>query len=93
MTLFTDKDSPDPRVTHMLTQWGQFLDHDITLTPEVDKPPLNDADIGCDTCDDSKVPDHCFNIKIPPNDTTFKKKGLKCLEFHRYVLKMSYLIN
>ena len=28
----TDADIPSPDVTHMVTQWGQFLDHDILMS-------------------------------------------------------------
>ena len=34
----SDKDVPSSIVTHMLTQFGQFLDHDIAATPEDEDP-------------------------------------------------------
>ena len=31
---YSDQDIPSSIATHMLTQFGQFLDHDIAATPE-----------------------------------------------------------
>lgn len=34
----SDQDIPSSIATHMLTQFGQFLDHDIAATPENGDP-------------------------------------------------------
>ena len=33
-TLFPDADVPDNRITLSVMQWGQFIDHDFSLTPQ-----------------------------------------------------------
>ncbi len=39
-----DRDMPNERFTHMVMQFGQFLDHDISLTP---KDGTNEVVIMC----------------------------------------------
>ncbi|XP_078684536.1 myeloperoxidase-like isoform X3 [Branchiostoma floridae x Branchiostoma belcheri] len=59
--------------THMVMQFGQFLDHDITLTPNFQEEGLH-----C-TCDSQD--ERCFNIDIPFDDPDFP--GRRCLPFAR----------
>ncbi len=57
-------------------QFGQFLDHDITLTPENDKLKCCDKDLG------NK---ECFPIEVPADDPNFSGKA-RCLNFARSVV-------
>ena len=83
-SFFTDnKGKDDNKVTHMLTQFGQFLDHDLTLTPE-------EEEHGC--CQDFSNTPSCFPIFIPINDPFYQSYGLKargvnqsCLDHSRSV--------
>ncbi|CAG7819060.1 unnamed protein product [Allacma fusca] len=67
--------SPDPSITNMVPQVGQFLDHDMTLTPESDhhccSPEVKDVD--------------CLPIQIFPNDPFYSKlrKPQLCMDFTR----------
>jgi len=54
-----DNDNPDRRFTHMVMQFGQFLDHDVTVTPK-------DETIDCCKIEDDDP--RCFVIPIPPRD-------------------------
>lgn len=65
--------------THMLMQWGQFLDHDISLSP-VNK--LRTGGIQC--CSRRSHPD-CFPIEIAPNDPVYGRENKRCLNFVRSV--------
>ncbi|GFO02050.1 chorion peroxidase [Plakobranchus ocellatus] len=59
-------------VTLMVMQWGQFLDHDVDLTPH--------ASLECCEEPDINRPE-CFNINIPPDDEFFR--GRRCMPFIR----------
>ena len=65
--------------THMLMQWGQFLDHDLDLTPS---SPSNIGYGNSMSCKDTCINQHpCFPIQIPPGDPRIHKQ--KCMEFTR----------
>ena len=63
----------------MVMQFGQFLDHDITLTPESEAH-------GC--CTDDAITGvfaaECFPINFPCNDPTFSNLG--CITYKAYKL-------
>ncbi len=63
-----DEDIPDPRgLTNFIWAWGQFLDHDLDLTPEGQEP----IDIQVPTGDPWLDPQGTGNVTIPMNDSEF----------------------
>ena len=76
-----DENKPDTRYTHMVMQFGQFLDHDLTLTPEQELHCCDDAVL---TEDEGNTQDlrFCFNIDVK-NDIFYKSLDVKCLPFTR----------
>ena len=72
------REDTDVKVTHMLTQWGQFLDHDITLTPE--------EEIQC--CSTEDVAAECFPIRIGGQDSFYSPRNETCLDFSGYVFML-----
>ena len=67
----------DESLTHILMQWGQFLDHDLTLGPEQED--------GCPErgCEFTKI---CEPILVPDRDPVFgieTKNKANCLPFSR----------
>ena len=75
----TDTVSSDNKDTHMVMQWGQFIDHDLTLTPQsVSHHIFNDGRRCNETCENSYP---CFPIPVPPGDSRVRSQS--CLGFHR----------
>ena len=73
VTFHPDVSVHSAAVTHMVTQLGQFLDHDITLTPEEEE---HDCCAQPDT-------DNCFPIALPLDDSFYSLHSQTCLEFTR----------
>nr|WOJ52300.1 peroxidase-like protein 3 [Halisarca dujardinii] len=72
-----DRDIDDPLHTHMMMQWGQFLDHDFALSPE----------FGEEDCPqpDCEFTERCIPILIPNRDPVFDSSESSCLFFPRSV--------
>ena len=58
--------TPDPRLTHMVMQWGQFLDHDIDHSLEAVSRETFGTGQTCGSSCEAAPP--CFPIPIPPED-------------------------
>ena len=65
--------------THLLMQFGQFLDHDLDLTP------AQEVEEGCEEC---TFTDICQPIRVPDSDPIFgigTRNDANCLPFQRSV--------
>ncbi|XP_040568625.2 LOW QUALITY PROTEIN: salivary peroxidase/catechol oxidase [Lepeophtheirus salmonis] len=72
--------------TMMVMQWGQFLDHDLTSTPQT--RGFNDSILQCCNGDganlrDSDLHPDCMPIDIPHDDYFYSSFGARCMEFVR----------
>ncbi|XP_050401580.1 peroxidase mlt-7 [Patella vulgata] len=66
----------DDIFTVWMMQWGQFIDHDITLTPTLK------SDVPC--CGGNPpTGGPCFPISVPANDPYFSQFNKTCLNFIR----------
>ena len=71
----TDDEIP---FTHILMQWGQFLDHDLDLAPEIE--------VECEGCE---LTPECAPIAVPDLDRSFgegTKNNANCLPVRRSVI-------
>nr|XP_023021293.1 peroxidasin [Leptinotarsa decemlineata] len=74
----TSKITPDPEITHMVMQWGQFLDHDLDhATPSVTSESWDGID--CKKSCDYAAP--CYPMDVPPNDPRVTNR--RCIDFIR----------
>ncbi|CAG7729964.1 unnamed protein product [Allacma fusca] len=80
-SLVPDVNQPDPRYSHLVMQFGQFIDHDLSHVPIFRLGDLS----GVDCCKDSSGYGHpaCFPIAIPPNDPYLEGE---CMNFVRSMI-------
>lgn len=70
--------NPTDYVTHMFMQWGQFLDHDISLSPLNSQGDNNQPPVCCPVEDDNHA--ECMPILLEEDDPFFSPFELNCLE-------------
>ncbi|XP_063837290.1 peroxidasin [Ostrinia nubilalis] len=74
----TTEISQDVEVSHMVMQWGQWLDHDLDhALPSVSSQTWDGVD--CKKTCDYAAP--CFPIDVPPNDPRISNR--RCIDFIR----------
>jgi peroxidase len=80
--LIKDKDHSSDKLSHMFMSWGQFLDHDLTMSPVFDDE--NGEELECDCNHTTK----CLPIMVKQDDPVFgdrtPHKG-ECLPLTRSV--------
>ena len=77
-TIVRDRIEDELPFTHILMQWGQFLDHDLDLGPELEEE--------CEGCEFTEV---CEPIFVPKDDQTFgvdTRQNGECLPFRRSIV-------
>ncbi|KAG5834782.1 hypothetical protein ANANG_G00265220 [Anguilla anguilla] len=79
--LTTTEVDNDQMFTHLLTIFGQWVDHDLTFTPTSPSIRSFNNGIDCDaTCEQANP---CFPIPIPRQDPRFNSNSQTCLPFFR----------
>ncbi|XP_077991438.1 peroxidasin homolog [Glandiceps talaboti] len=66
------------KITDLVSLWGQFLDHDMDLTPQSPSSMSFRSGVRCNESCANDPP--CFPIPIPNND---ERIGERCMEFTR----------
>ena len=78
--LHADIVQPSENLTHMLMQFGQFLDHDLDLAPSSPSDIVFSSDgfVSCDDICSNDAP--CFPIPVPEDDPRIHRA---CIPFTR----------
>ncbi|XP_034944630.1 chorion peroxidase-like [Chelonus insularis] len=86
-TIHRDKDIPLASLTHMLMQWGQFIDHDMIATAQSKgfqgSFPQCCRNSGTEFQRPELMHPDCLPIPVSPDDEFFKQFRVRCLEFVR----------
>jgi len=83
----TDDGFHDHAVTILLVAWGQFIDHDITLSAET-KDHATGKTPKC--CDGGTPHENCLPIEIPANDHFYSQYKQRCMNFVRSQAGLRY---
>ncbi|XP_069091955.1 peroxidasin homolog [Pleurodeles waltl] len=76
----TETITPDEQFTHMLMQWGQFLDHDLDSTVvALSEARFSDGQHCSSVCTNDPP---CFPVVVPPNDHRIRNNA-RCMFFVR----------
>ncbi|CAH0399124.1 unnamed protein product [Chilo suppressalis] len=82
-TMHPDEGFHDHAGTVMVIAWGQFMDHDYTLTgTPLDPINRNDPEECCKRPPHLKHP-YCNEIRVPEDDYFYRLFGVKCIDFVR----------
>ncbi|RXG60217.1 Chorion peroxidase, partial [Armadillidium vulgare] len=80
--ILTDIDLPDRKTPFGVLIWAQFMEHDLTHTPDND---MEGKTIMC--CENghlvSPKPESCFPILISPEDGVYNSRDQRCINFVR----------
>jgi len=77
-----DEGFHDHAVTNLLVTWGQYLDHDITLTGET-KDNAGKTPNCCQDGVGARAHSDCIPIDVPANDAFFAQFNKRCLNMVR----------
>lgn len=83
--IIVDREIDDDMHSHILMQWGQFMDHDLDSMPEYVE---NDCPHTCDVTED--IAGRCAPFRIFMNDTAVTKLADYCLGFRRTLPACNY---
>ena len=92
-TLFNTGDDRDEDISSLFMQSGQFIDHDVTHTPNAGIGPIKtpqcctpdsrDRDWVYPSTPNSGQPDVCFPIEVLGSDSFWGRRGRRCMHFSR----------
>ena len=72
----------DEEFNHIITVWGQYIDHDMDITPQSKAISAFQGNVRCETTCENLNP--CFPIQLPSNDPKrLGEAGRQCLPFFR----------
>jgi hypothetical protein len=70
--VITDRPANDTRLSHIVMQWGQFMDHDLDAMPEFEMEECHECDVEEGKCMPFPVPQDDDNVsRFKFNDTRF----------------------